>query len=196
MQREGESDRFEIVNGPEDGTEFPITRTPQDIGADTHCSVFVRLDPDVRRVHARITVVAEGYRVRKVGNGAVWVDGRRVGLVRSRIVRQGGIVKVGNTELCCCTAPDGLASRSYGLPQESDLGWALRLLSGALLRLVPGLFIFLRDTFGGSFKFLLPLLLIVVGVEYFYPGLLAEGRDLLYLGWLWIRGLVTQFTGY
>lgn len=196
MHQEGESDRFEIVNGPEDGTEFPVVRTPQDIGAATHCGIFVRLDPDVRTVHARITVVAEGYRVRRLGNGPVWVDGRRAGLVRSRVVRNGGIVKVGNTELCFCAAPGGLASRSYGLPFESDFGWVLRLFWGWLLRLLPGILGFVRDSLGGSFKLLALLVLLLVGVNFFWPGLLAEGRDMMLGAWNWVRYWITMYTGH
>ena len=196
MQHEGESDRFEIVNGPEDGTEFPLSRTPVDVGADTHCAVFVRLDPDVRPVHARITVVAEGYRVRRLGNGAVWVDGRRAGLVRSRVVRNGGIVRVGNTELCFCAAPGGLASRSYGMPSESDLGWVIRLFSAWMLRVVPSILGFVRDSFGGTLKLIVPLVALLFVVEYFWPGILAEGRGMLYNAWLTARYWVTYFTGH
>ena len=57
----GEPDRLEVVNGPEDGTVFPLTRTPFDIGSDPGCNVSLRLEPELRRIHARVTVVAEGF---------------------------------------------------------------------------------------------------------------------------------------
>ncbi len=77
MSRHGQADRFEIVNGPEDGMAFPVTRSPIAIGVDPGCNVQVRLDADVVRVHARAMAVAEGYRIRRTGPKPVWVDGKR-----------------------------------------------------------------------------------------------------------------------
>lgn len=130
----GYPDHFEIVNGPEDGTRFPVNRSPVDIGADGSCAIFIAIDGNVARTHARVSVVSDGYRVRRLpGAGPVHVNGRRAGRLRSRIVRHGGTVRVGDTELCLIAAPEGLASRSYGLPLESDAAWTLRLLGGKLL---------------------------------------------------------------
>lgn len=130
----GYPDHFEIVNGPEDGTRFPIGRTPVDMGSDGSCGIFIALDNDVKRFHARVTVVSDGYRIRRLGGaGPVHVNGKRAGLIRSRIVRHAGVVRVGNTELCLLAAPEGLASRSYGLPTESDAAWFLRLLAAQVL---------------------------------------------------------------
>lgn len=130
----GYPDHFEIVNGPEDGTRFPIGRTPVDMGGDGSCGIFIALDNDVKRFHARVTVVSDGYRIRRLsGAGPVYVNGKRAGLIRSRIVRHAGVVRVGNTELCLLAAPEGLASRSYGLPTESDAAWLLRLLGAQVL---------------------------------------------------------------
>ncbi len=130
----GFPDHLEIVNGPEDGTRFPINRTPMDIGCDGSCGIFVALDPEVKRHHARVTVVSDGYRIRRLGGaGPVYVNGKRVGIIRSRIVRHAGIVRVGDTELCLLAAPEGLASRSYGLPTESDIAWLLRLLGAQVI---------------------------------------------------------------
>lgn len=196
MRSGGEPDRFEVVSGPEDGTEFQITRTPFDIGTDAGCGIALRLDQEVRRIHARVTVVAEGYRVRRMGNGPVWVDGRRAGLVRSRIVRSGGVVRVGGTDLFFAAAPEGLASRSYGLPQESDLGWMLRILVRWLTRLVPGLFRFVQESFGGTLKLLLPFIALLFAIEYFWPGMLGEARYYAWQAWYTVRGWVTMFTGY
>lgn len=133
----GHPDQFEIVNGPEDGTRFPVNRTPVDIGADGSCAIFIALDPEIARRHARVTVVSDGYRVRRLpGAGPVLVNGRRAGRLRSRVVRHGGTVRLGDTEICLIAAPDGLASRSYGLPQESDAAWTLRLLTAHTLNVL------------------------------------------------------------
>jgi hypothetical protein len=56
------------------------------------------------------------------------VNGKRAGVIRSRIVRNGGIVQAGGTELALRCAAGGLAGRSIGLPSESDLGWMIRLV--------------------------------------------------------------------
>jgi hypothetical protein len=119
-------DCFVIVNGPQDGTEYPITRAPFRIGQDPNCAVNLRLDTNVRPYHAQGSVVSEGYRIRRLDAAPVFVNGKRVGAVRSRIVRSGGTVQVGNTLLILECAPDGLASRSRGIMAESDLAWALR----------------------------------------------------------------------
>lgn len=121
-------DRFEIINGPEDGTQFPVIRTPLDLGSDGRCPVNIQFDGKVEPLHARISVVEGGYRVRRCGGGTVQVDGKRVGRIRSRIIRHGGILTAGGTELCLQLAGHGLASRSYGINLESDSGWLVRTL--------------------------------------------------------------------
>ena len=60
-----------------------------------------------------------------MGRG-VFVDGKRAGTVRSRMLRDGGMVRVGHTVLVLDCAADGLASRSWGVGSESDLLWAGR----------------------------------------------------------------------
>jgi len=123
-----EYDLLEIVNGPEDGTQFPITRSPVDIGSSPDASVIVRFDRNVGAKHVRVSVVSDGYRVRRLESGSISVDGKRVGRVHSRIVRDGGTVKVGETEFFLRCAPAGLAGRSHGIPLESDFTWMVRLL--------------------------------------------------------------------
>lgn len=194
--RDADADRFEIVSGPEDGTEFPIVRTPFDVGADPSCGILLRLDQEVRPVHARVTVVAEGYRIRRLGNGPVWVNGKRAGIVRSRVVRNGGIVRVGRTDLCFVAAPEGLAGRSYGMPQENDLSWALRLLLRWCTRFVPGLFRFLHESFGGTLKLILPVVALLFALEYFWPGMLGESKYYAMQAWQTVRHWVTMLTGY
>lgn len=126
------ADRFEIINGPEDGTEFPVTRAPFDIGGDPGCAVNAQMDEEVRMFHARVAVVSKGYCIRSLKGAPVWVNGKRVGRFRSRVARARDVVRVGRTEFMVHLAEGGLASRSYGLPMESDFRYALRSLGRAL----------------------------------------------------------------
>ena len=128
-------DMLEVINGPEDGTEFPISRAPVIVGLDLACDVHVRLDETIEEQHARLTAVSDGYRVRKIQGGRLAVDGKRTGVFRSRILRDGGILVVGNTEFCLRCGPNGLAKRSRGLPKESDFFWALRTMGARMLGL-------------------------------------------------------------
>ncbi len=128
-------DCFIVVNGPEDGTSFPVVRAPFQIGGDMSCTVNVRLDPGVKAMHALVTVVPEGYRVRRIDTASVLVDGQKAGMFLSRVVRSGGVVQVGQTQICLQCAPDGLASRSNGIVTENDLTWALRKMGERLLAL-------------------------------------------------------------
>ncbi len=120
------ADRFEIINGPEDGTEFPLTRSPFELGADPGCAVHSRLDEDVKLYHARASVVSKGYCIRSLAGAQVWVNGKRAGRIRSRVARAKDVVRIGRTEFVVHLAEGGLASRSYGMRMESDLTYALR----------------------------------------------------------------------
>jgi hypothetical protein len=119
-------DRLEVINGPEDGIDFPLARSPLDLGSAPSCAVQLRLDNRIRPHQVRISAVADGYRVRRMEPGVVRAAGRRVGFIRSRIVRSGEVLQVGNTQLHLHCEPEGLASRSVGLASESDLGWFCR----------------------------------------------------------------------
>ena len=140
MRGPGYPDCLTVLNGPEDGTEFPIVRAPFNIGRDPACSVNVRLDVDVRPFHVLVSVVSDGYRLRRLEGGPVYVNGKRTGLVRSRLLRSGGVVQVGSTMLTLECAPDGLARRSRGLVFESDLAWLLRAVWKRVWRLTRGVF--------------------------------------------------------
>jgi len=119
-------DVFEVLNGPEDGAAFPVTSRAFSIGADPACAIAVRFDPAVLPHHARVSVVPDGYRVRRADQAPVLVNGKRAGFIRSRIVRSGDNVQVGQTLLGLECSPDGLASRSRGVVTENDIVWALR----------------------------------------------------------------------
>jgi len=135
MKKAGQPDHFVVINGPEDGAEFPITRTPVYIGKDPQCAIILRLDNAIEPYHARITVVSDGYRIRSIGGAPVFVGGKRVGTLFSRIVHDGEFVQLGNTFLALECAPDGLAVRSHGMPTESDIVWLFRQTAEHAFRL-------------------------------------------------------------
>lgn len=189
----GQPDCFHVVNGPEDGMRFPIVRAPLHIGSDPTCPVHLSLDRDVRGHHALVTVVSEGYRVRRVGAAPVYVDGKRAGMVRSRIVRQGGLVKVGNTLLCLECAPAGIAKRSRGLVTESDLGWAAAESVRGAWRMLRGLVGFLLRVFGRLATSWMAVLAIVFLVFYLSSSLRAWAWYYVQLALYWVRTQLSQF---
>jgi hypothetical protein len=146
MRTAGQADCFVIVNGPEDGTEFPIVRTPFLIGNDSGCTVNIRLDKGVEAFHAHVSVVSDGYRVRRADHRPVLVNGKLVGALRSRIVRNGGMVQVGQTLIAVDCSPDGLARRSRGIVSESDFGWAIRTAATKLIGTAQSVAAFLYRT--------------------------------------------------
>jgi hypothetical protein len=153
MRPAGYPDSLVVINGPEDGTEFAIARTPVYVGRDPACVANVRLDASVGDIHSLLTVVSEGYRVRRMDSGATYVNGKRVGRVRSRILRSGDVLQVGDTLLTLECSPDGLASRSRGLVHESDFAWVLRYVGGGALRFLGRLAGWVAAPFVGLFRF-------------------------------------------
>jgi len=190
MSIETTGDCFEIVNGPEDGTEFPIARAPFDIGADPGCGVSIRLDDAIVRFQARITAVAGGYRVRRIADAPVWVNGSKAGRIRSRIARSKDIIKVGRTELCVRIAEGGLASRSYGLPTESDASWALRALVRTLRKTIGWVLGLAR---GGVFSKLLFAAAVLAVASFFSPWVRYYVFYALDWAAYWVRYLLFQF---
>ncbi len=122
----GYSDYLAVVNGPEDGNQFPILRYPFEVGNEPSCAVCLRLDNTVRGVHARLSAVEGGYSVRAMSSAPVYVSRKRAGLVRSRVLKNGEHLKVGHTEFVLRCVEDGVANRSKGIITESDALWALR----------------------------------------------------------------------
>jgi hypothetical protein len=189
MANEGETgypDTFEVINGPGDGTEYPVTRTPVDVGSDPECVVLIQCDRRVDQFHARVTVVSEGYRVRHLHGGPVYVDGKRAGKFHSRIARSGSVVQVGDTELLLQCTPDGLASRSRGLPQESDVGWAVRSLLPVLLSILAVPLRPLASVLTRLYQKLIVLVVIILVISYFRPGLTSWARSWIGYAWYWI----------
>ena len=149
MKIQKSNDYLAIINGPEDGTEFALITTPVFVGSDATCEANIRLDHTVQGVHARLTPVSKGYRVRSAGSAPVYVDGRRVGVVRSRKLQSGGSLKVGHTSLLLECGNNGLAANSSHSGVGDDIAWALKTVgeralatAGSLLRKGRGKFIF------------------------------------------------------
>ena len=144
MRPSGTPDCFCIINGPEDGAEYPIHRVPFTMGSDFKCAVNPRLDKTVHDEQARVTVVSDGYRVRSIRGLPVYVNGKRTGGILSRIVRNGDIVQLGHTLITLDCAPDGLVSRSQGIDYENDFVWAIGHGMRGALQGVKGFFSLLR----------------------------------------------------
>ena len=126
MKAAGLPDSLTVLNGPEDGTEFSITQREFLIGCGDGCAVNVRLDTAIAHIHARVSAVADGYRIRSVGSESIYVNGKRASAIRSQVARAGDVLRAGHTELVLECSSDGLASRSRGIALENDLVWALR----------------------------------------------------------------------
>ncbi len=138
MPHTSEFDRLAVVNGPEDGSEFALMRLPFTVGTDPNCTAHLRLDNTVQAVHAQGTAAPDGFRIRSSVGAPVFVDGKRVGMVKSRVLRPGGVLKVGHTELMLHCSSGGLANRSRGIVTESDFAWALRAAGRGLVAVVSG----------------------------------------------------------
>ncbi|MBI4558426.1 MAG: hypothetical protein HY706_12665 [Candidatus Hydrogenedentes bacterium] len=190
MRTAGYADCFIVVNGPEDGTEHPIVRTPLYLGQDSTCAVQIRLDTSIQGLSALVTAVSEGYRVRRMDMTPIFVDGKRAGRFRSRIVRSGGYVQVGNTLLCMECVPDGLASRSHGIVSESDVGWLFQHfvrrffgLFRALLGFVTGIFTRILTSGMGIFA-------ILVLLYFFWPAFHYRVNQVVGIGIGVVRTLI------
>lgn len=84
-----------VLHSPVEGTLWGLTSFPAFLGRSPAC---VRVtDPLVSRVHARIVVTGEGFRIEDMGSlNGVAVDGVKV---TSRVLHEGSRIKVGDTEL-------------------------------------------------------------------------------------------------
>jgi len=180
MHAAGAPDCFVVVNGPEDGTEFPVARAPLFIGRDPGCTVNIRLDTAVQPRHARCAVVSDGYRIRSQDGAAVLVNGKPAGVFRSRIVRSGGYIQVGHTVLVLECSPDGLAHRSRGVDTQNDFVWAGREALRQLTRAARAVLRFLMRAGGRLLGSWLGVLAVLI---------------LLYTFWPWFRLWVNYLLG-
>ena len=164
-------DEFEIINGPEDGSSFPLVRVPAYLGASAECAVQVATDPAILPKHVCITAASSGFRLRLVEGDGVLVNGRRAGRVFSRIAREGDVIRVGNTYLVLRTSPEGLARRSLGIAPDSDFLFMLGKLGRVVRLLLRMLFRTARGVFSNVLSMVITLLVIAVLLSFFIPGL-------------------------
>lgn len=116
-------DTLTVTKGPEDGSEFALTTSPVFIGKDSSCFVFLQFDVNVQPIHARASVTRHGYRIRSAEGAPVYVADRRAGMIRSRTLRPGQILRVGYTDLVLGCALEGQAATSSDRWTESDFVW-------------------------------------------------------------------------
>jgi len=176
------ADHFEVINGPEDGSEFVITRTPFEIGSDPGCTVCSRFDSQMKMYHARVTAVSKGYSIRSLAGGGVWVNGKRAGRIRSRVLRAKDHLRVGSTEFVVHLAEGGLASRSYGMRMESDFVYALKGLGKALMAPMSLLAWLLSS---GKIRLLAVVLALLGIASIASPAFGAEVASWIRWGWDW-----------
>lgn len=171
MRTAGSPDALIVINGPQDGTEFPLVDSELKIGQEPECAVKIPLDRNVQPVHAVATAAGEGYRIRAASGGALKVDGKSVGRFKSRLLKAGDVLTVGYTELVLEVAPDGMARRAKGIKVPSDIGWAFRGGFKGLFKLSDkfGRFLISIPKWMWRHKFL-SIVGIVIAVQ-FVPGL-------------------------
>lgn len=126
MRPAGCPDAFVVLNGPQDGTEFPIGSPSVHIGRDHGCTVNVQLDQSVQPLHAVATAVGNGYTIRASTPQPIFVDGKKVTRLRSRVLHPGQIMRVGYTDLILECSPDGMSGRSKGIALQTDFVWAIK----------------------------------------------------------------------
>lgn len=126
MRSAGSPDVFIVLNGPQDGTEFPIGAPAIEIGQDNSCTVNLQLDQNVQPVHAIATAMGTGYTIRANTNAPVFVEGKKATRFKSRVIRPGEIMRVGYTDLLLECSPDGMSGRSEGIPLQNDFAWAAK----------------------------------------------------------------------
>ena len=192
MNTTPDTDSLTIINGPEDGVVFPIHRTPFNIGTSGDCAVFLNFDQNVMRVHALATVVSGGYRVRSISGAPVFINEKRSGMVWARIARSGDILRLGDTSLCLVCAPDGLASRSIGIPTESNVAWLIRFLVQQASRALVVLYWACFKILNRVNRTLLAVMAVVLFLACFKPGFV---RYVLWFVWGWTRYFWSRIPG-
>ena len=191
MIAEGTPDSLTVINGPEDGTEFPITQREFLIGRDSSCMVNPRLDTAIEGVHGRGSAVADGYSIRNSGGTPIYVNGRRAGVIRSRIARAGDVLRIGHTDLILECSADGVASRSRGIALESDAAWALRHAASYSVRFLR---LMARVTMRSLSKLYRNkfLILMIAGLLYWF---VPEFRHWVIEMWWSVRGALGSLFG-
>ncbi len=187
-------DEFEIINGPEDGAGHPVGRVPCWLGADPDCSVQVATDPAVRARHARITAASGGYRFRRVEGEDLFVNGRGVGKVRSRIAREGDVVRAGNTFFVLRCASEGLANRSRGIAPDSDLMFLLGIVVRWLRLCLRSVWRLVKRAFSNVLSLIITVLVILALLSFFLPNLRYTVTYYLYFIKDYVQGILQQLS--
>lgn len=171
MRPAGSPDVFIVLNGPQDGNEFPVGAPKIQIGQDNSCMVNLQLDQNVRPIHAIAMATGKGYSIRASTDSHVTVDGKRAGRFKSRLIRPGKIMRVGYTDLMLECSPDGMAGRSQGIVLQNDFVWALTKLLKCVVDLVEklGRLILTLPRYAWRHK-ILTIVVLVVASRY-VPGL-------------------------
>ena len=133
MRAAGMPDVFIVMNGPQDGAEFPIGSPAIQIGSENSCAVNLQLDQNVQGVHAIATAMGSGYTIRATTNAPVIVEGKKATQMKSRVIRPGEMMRVGYTDLLLECSPDGMSSRSQGISVQNDFGFAANNIGKSLL---------------------------------------------------------------
>ncbi len=136
------ADSLVVVNGPEDGTAHALIRTRLSIGSSRSCDIVIARDDDVEDRHAEAFITLRGYRIRRV-HGGVRLNGNRAARLGSRLLRDGDIVQIGNTELMMRSL-DG----THFLDHFGDGGSESKFVSGAYLKYAFALVIGIISTAG------------------------------------------------
>ncbi|HIA47413.1 MAG TPA: hypothetical protein EYN96_05450 [Candidatus Hydrogenedentes bacterium] len=139
MRSAGSPDVFIVLNGPQDGTEFPVGASAIQIGQEGSCTVNLLLDQDVQPIHATATAMGKGYTIRATTNSPVIVEGKKATRFKSRVLGSGEIMRVGYTDLMLECSPDGMSSRSQGIALQNDFGWAAKNLVKIAFRILEQL---------------------------------------------------------
>ncbi|MFP6581760.1 MAG: FHA domain-containing protein [Candidatus Hydrogenedentota bacterium] len=186
MREAGYPDVFIVINGPQDGTEFPIMENTVKIGQGNSCAINIALDRNVLPFHGIATAVGNGYRIRSTSGGTFLVDGKRAGRLKSRVLQSGGIMRVGYTELQLDCSLDGISRRSKGIKIPSDFVWAVKEI-GKGLRVVLGTLLgFIIKVPGFALRHKILSLVALLLVIRFVPGLYRIVYPL-------IKGVQTSF---
>lgn len=135
-------DNLVVINGPEDGMTHSIVESRFTVGRSRDCTAVVRLDDGVAEQAAEGVRSGDEYLVRALGSSRIQINGRRVGSVRTRVLRDGDVIRVGSTELVlqCAHSGEGAPgqARAHGAGLSAQLGFRIRGAAQTLLRTLGG----------------------------------------------------------
>lgn len=170
MREAGYPDAFIVINGPQDGTEFPVMENTVKIGQGNACAINIALDRNVSPFHGIATAVGNGYRIRSTSGGTILVDGKRAGRLKSRVLQSGGILRVGYTDLQLECSLDGIARRSQGIKIPSDFVWAVKETGRGLMTVLGTLVGLVMKIPGFGLRHKMLSLVVLILMIRFVPG--------------------------